>query len=255
MKKVKVHTNESLIRDAVKNHYLPALAFMHKVKSMFRRPTLFNYTCRSAAETTGVSFKSVHRYVCTLQKYNLGTIRHGHFQIVGKAKVQQAYSDHKIITVFIDPEWSISMICDALRLVLLRENSYNQIQADHVKNQTRNKESVRSKEIPQGRTHWIPEFLQYKSFIGLRKIGEIVGLSKTGALRFINRAHKAGLVTYKDVIITLGVNTPGNTVKKLQGGHLGYVYVSSKGALKSHWGRTYAFPCNPIKKIDFFFES
>jgi len=250
-KKLKLHTDDAVIQQAIDEGWLSSLAFYHYVQAAFRRPVLYNYTVTSASHKLGVSKATVHGHVRKLKEVGIAYMVGKNLNFMGMTRMRKVFAKRKKITTFIAYDnWTIQDFRDALRLVVIRENEWQQVYS--IKEKLRDKVQVEKSERANECTVETGQpsgEINYDVGLGLRRIGKLIGLSKSGAKKFIDRVHKRKWIRYKDVKKRLGgVAHNISIIKTLneEGFNMGYIAFDSDGAYL-HKGRYYSFRNNTIK--------
>lgn len=250
-KKLKLHTDDVVIKKAIDEDWLSSLAFYHYVQATFKRPVLYNYTVASASEKLGVSKATVHGHVRKLKEVGLAYMVGKNLNFMGTTRMRKVFAKRKKITTFIAYDnWNLRDFLDALRLVVIRENEWQQVYA--LRDKTKDKVQVeRSERVTECtvETGSIPGEINYDIGMGLRRMGKLIGLSKSGAKQFIDRMYKRRWINYKDIKKRLGgVAHDISIIKSLNEEEInwGYIAFDSMGAYL-HKGRYYSFMNNTIK--------
>jgi hypothetical protein len=210
--------------------YLGAAAFHLKVKSFYKNPTIYKFNYSRHAEFFGVSESSLRRYVSILLKEGTAFFNGSNLQFKGTDRIKKDYGTKRICHIDISRNDSISDIKDKIRVLILRENHIEQKCIISKKMIKLDAAKICSDEIAHTTVH-----------ISLNGIAKLLGLTLSGAQKFIERAKQKKMISSRMVYtIIKHVKANFDICRFREYENTGFYFVRG-GKLYRHNGQTYMF--------------
>lgn len=206
-----------------------AAAFHLKVKSLHKKPTIYNFSYSEHSKKYGISESSLRRYIPKLIEMGVGFFSGNNFQFKGTDAIKQRYGTKRICHIVIDETDSIQDIKDKIRVLLIRENQIEQ----------KNIIEKKKRNILETEQFRQTETLDDSVHISLEGIANLLGLNKSGAQNFIEKAKNKGLLASRMIYkLVKHVQTGFNVSHYREVNPEGYFFVRGK-CLYRHYGQEY----------------